>query len=142
MSRVVGFSHPLMLGFEELERMLDSATKFGNDGYPPYNIERLKTGPDEKGDLLRITLAVAGFSEDELDISIEDNQLTISGRQVDDKERVFLHRGIAARKFQRVFVLAEGIEVSGACIENGLLEIDLVRLQPERIVRKIAIKTK
>lgn len=141
MSRIAGFSSPLLLGFDELERVLARATKSANDGYPPYNIERLQTQPGEKGDLLRITLAVAGFREDELDISIEENQLTISGKQVDDKERVFLHRGIAARQFQRAFVLAEGIEVSGANLENGLLEIDLIRIQPERIIRKISIKS-
>ena len=141
MSRIAGFSSPLLLGFDELERVLARATKSANDGYPPYNIERLQTQPGEKGDLLRITLAVAGFREDELDISIEENQLTISGKQIDDKERVFLHRGIAARQFQRAFVLAEGIEVSGANLENGLLEIDLIRIQPERIIRKISIKS-
>jgi len=141
MSRIAGFSSPLLLGFDELERVLARATKNANDGYPPYNIERLQTQEGEKGDLLRITLAVAGFREDELDISIEENQLTISGKQIDDKERVFLHRGIAARQFQRAFVLAEGIEVSEANLENGLLEIDLIRIQPERIIRKISIKS-
>lgn len=141
MSRIAGFSSPLLLGFDELERVLARATKSANDGYPPYNIERLQTQPGEKGDLLRITLAVAGFREEELDISIEENQLNISGKQVEDKERVFLHRGIAARQFQRAFVLAEGIEVSGANLENGLLEIDLIRIQPERIIRKISIKS-
>lgn len=141
MSRIAGFSSPLLLGFDELERVLTRATKSGNDGYPPYNIERLQTQPGEKGDLLRITLAVAGFLEDELDISVEENQLTIFGKQIDDKERIFLHRGIAARQFQRSFVLAEGIEVSGANLANGLLEIDLIRIQPERIIRKISIKS-
>ena len=142
MSRMTGFSSPLMLGFDELERILEKAARSGNDGYPPYNIEKLKTEPGEKGDLLRITLAVAGFREEELDISIEENQLTISGKQIEDKTRVFLHRGIAARQFQRSFVLAEGIEVSGADLSNGLLEIDLVRIQPERIIRKISINSK
>ncbi len=142
MSRIAGFSSPLLLGFDELERVLARATKSANDGYPPYNIERLQTQPGEKGDLLRITLAVAGFTEDELDISIEENQLTISGKQIDDQERVFLHRGIAARQFQRAFVLAEGIEVSGANLESGLLEIDLIRIQPELIIRKISIKSR
>ena len=141
MSRIAGFSSPLLLGFDELERVLARATKSANDGYPPYNIERLQTQSGEKGDLLRITLAVAGFKEEELDISIEENQLTISGKQVDDQERSFLHRGIAARQFQRAFVLAEGIEVSGANLQNGLLEIDLIRIQPERIIRKISIKS-
>ena len=141
MSRIAGFSSPLLLGFDELERVLARATKSANDGYPPYNIERLQTEPGEKGDLLRITLAVAGFREDELDISIEENQLTIAGKQIDDKERIYLHRGIAARQFQRAFVLAEGNEVSGANLENGLLEIDLIRIQPERIIRKISIRS-
>lgn len=142
MSRIAGFSSPLLLGFDELERILARATKNANDGYPPYNIERLQTQPGEKGDLLRITLAVAGFKEDELEISIEENQLAIFGKQIDDKERTFLHRGIAARQFQRSFVLAEGIEVSGANLANGLLEIDLIRIQPERIIRKISINSK
>lgn len=141
MSRATGFSSPFMLGFDELERVLDRATKTANDGYPPYNIERLrseKTGENEK---LRITLAVAGFRDDQLDVSIEENQLIVTGKQVDESEREYLHRGIAARQFQRAFVLAEGIEVEGANLKNGLLEIDLVKLQPERLVRKIAIKS-
>ncbi|MEM9278654.1 MAG: Hsp20 family protein [Pseudomonadota bacterium] len=142
MTRFAGFSNPLLLGFEELERVLDRATKAPNDGYPPYNIERIKNGEDGKGDVLKITLAVAGFREDDLDVDVEENQLTIRGKQMDDKERIFLHRGIAARQFQRSFVLAEGIEVSGANLYNGLLEIDLVRIQPERIVRKISIQSK
>jgi len=142
MTRLSGFTNPLLLGFDELERVLERVAKSGKDGYPPYNIERLQTEPGEKGDLLRITLAVAGFSEDELDISIEENQLTIRGKQIDDKERVYLHRGIAARQFQKSFVLAEGIEVSGADLSNGLLAIDLIRIQPERIIRKISIKAK
>ncbi len=142
MSRMTSFSSPLMLGFDELERILEKAARSGNDGYPPYNIEKLKTESGEKGDLLRITLAVAGFREDELDIAIEENQLTISGKQIEDKTRVFLHRGIAARQFQRSFVLAEGIEVSGANLASGLLEIDLVRILPERIIRKISINSK
>ncbi len=142
MTRLSGFTNPLLLGFDELERVLERVAKSGNDGYPPYNIERLQTEPGEKGDLLRITLAVAGFSEDELDISVEENQLMIRGKQVDDKERIYLHRGIAARQFQKSFVLAEGIEVSGADLSNGLLSVDLIRIQPERIIRKISIKSK
>lgn len=142
MTRITGFTNPMMLGFDELERVLERATKSGNDGYPPYNIERLHLDEPQKGDVLRITLAVAGFRDDELDISIEENQLTIRGKQVDDKERVYLHRGIAARQFQKSFVLAEGIEVSGAELSNGLLSVDMIRLQPERIVRKISIKSK
>lgn len=140
MSRIAGFSSPFMLGFDELERVFDRATKSANEGYPPYNIERLNKGSDDRDDKLRITLAVAGFKDEELDVSIEENQLTITGKQIDDKERIYLHRGIAARQFQRTFVLAEGIEVEGANLNNGLLEIDLIRLQPERIIRKISIK--
>lgn len=142
MTRFTGFSNPLLLGFDELERVLDRATKSTNEGYPPYNIERMDVDSENGGEMLRITLAVAGFSEDDLDIDIEEKQLTIKGKQVDDKDRVFLHRGIAARQFQRAFVLAEGMEVSGASLENGLLQIDLVRVQPERVVRKISIKSK
>ncbi|MEM9332119.1 MAG: Hsp20 family protein [Pseudomonadota bacterium] len=143
MTRFAGFSNPLLLGFEELERVLDRATKTTNDGYPPYNIERVKSGKENgSGDVLKIILAVAGFREQDLDIDVEENQLTIRGKQEDDKERTFLHRGIAARQFQRSFVLAEGMEVNGAKLENGLLEIDLVRVQPERIVRKISIQSK
>lgn len=142
MTRLSGFTNPLMLGFDELERVLERAAKSGNDGYPPYNIEKLQTEPGHKGDMLRITLAVAGFSDEELDISIEENQLTICGKQIDDEARVYLHRGIAARQFKKSFVLAEGIEVSGAELSNGLLSIELVRLQPERIVRKISIKSR
>ena len=142
MSRIAGFSSPLLLGFDELERVLDRATKSTNDGYPPYNIERVNSDGDKENDLLRITIAVAGFSEDELDVQIEENQLTVRGKQYDDKDKVYLHRGIAARQFQRSFVLADGIEVSGAVLQNGLLEIELVRLQPERIIRKIAINNK
>lgn len=142
MTRFAGFSNPLMLGFEELERVLDRASKSTNDGYPPYNIERIRHSGEEAEDKLRITLAVAGFTESELDIDVEENQLAIRGKQVDDREREYLHRGIASRQFQRNFVLAEGMEVSGANLANGLLEIDLVRIQPERIVKKISIKTK
>ncbi len=108
-------------------------------GYPPYNIERLNAGSDQDTDVLRITLAVAGFREEDLDVTIEKNQLVVTGKQIDDKERVYLHRGIAARQFQRSFVLAEGLEVNGAQLKNGLLEIDLVRLRPESTVRKISI---
>ena len=132
------FSSPFMLGFDELERLLDDATKTSGDGYPPYNIERIDSG-NQDGDALRITLAVAGFSRDDLEITLEDSQLTIAGRQSDEKERDFLHRGIAARQFQRTFVLADGMEVKGADMENGLLSIDLVRPEPTRIARNIEI---
>ncbi|MDX2222582.1 MAG: Hsp20 family protein [Rhodospirillaceae bacterium] len=135
MTRVPVFSSPLMLGFDHLERMLDRANKTAAEGYPPYNIEQ--TGEHR----LRITLAVAGFAEDDLGVSIEDNQLVIRGKQRDDgAQRVFLHRGIAARQFTRSFVLAEGIEVRGAEIVNGLLHIDLERPVPQPKVTQIKIK--
>jgi HSP20 family molecular chaperone IbpA len=128
------FTSPMFLGFDHLEQMLERAAKTSSDGYPPYNIEQ--TGPN----LLRITLAVAGFTMDDLQITQEDNQLVIRGRQADDsQDRVFLHRGIAARQFQRAFVLAEGIEVRGAWLDNGLLHIDLARPQPEARVKTIRI---
>ena len=137
MSRVPSLSSPFLLGFDEIERVLDRVTK-GSDGYPPYNIERLvrENGQPER---LRITLAVAGFTRDQLDVTIEESQLVIRGRQVDDKSRQYLHRGIAARQFQRTFVLADGMEVLGADLKNGLLSIDLVRPEPERIVKTISI---
>ncbi len=128
------FTSPLFLGFDHLEQMLERASKNSSDGYPPYNIEQVSPVG------LRITLAVAGFTMDDLQITQEDNQLVIRGRQVDDTAgRVFLHRGIAARQFQRAFVLAEGIEVNGAWLDNGLLHIDLARPQPEPKVRHIEI---
>ena len=128
------FTSPLFLGFDHLEQMLERASKASNDGYPPYNIEQI--GPNG----LRITLAVAGFTMDELQLTQEDNQLVIRGRQADDSQgRIFLHRGIAARQFQRAFVLAEGIDVKGAWLDNGLLHIDLARPQPETRVRNIEI---
>ena len=138
MSRVPTLNSPFLLGFDEIERALDRVAKAANDGYPPYNIERVGSceRPPER---LRITLAVAGFSHEELDVSIEENQLVIRGRQIDDKSRVYLHRGIAARQFQRTFLLADGMEVMGADLKNGLLSIDLVRLEPERMIRTIAI---
>ncbi len=139
MASVSVFSSPFLLGFEEIERMLDRATKTSGDGYPPYNIERMPR-TDAVPEALRITLAVAGFSEDELDITLEENQLVIRGRQTEDGERSYLHRGIAARQFQRAFVLADGIEVKGADLANGLLSIDLLRHEPERVVQKIEIK--
>lgn len=137
MSRVPSLSSPFLLGFDEIERVLDRVTK-GADGYPPYNIERL-ADDGQSPDRLRITLAVAGFTRDQLDVTIEENQLVIRGRQQDDKSRHYLHRGIAARQFQRTFVLADGMEVAGADLKNGLLSIDLTRPQPERIVKNIAI---
>jgi HSP20 family molecular chaperone IbpA len=137
MSRVPSLSSPFLLGFDEIERLLDRVTK-GADGYPPYNIERLARD-EANPERLRITLAVAGFTRDELDVSVEENQLVIRGRQQDDKTRQYIHRGIAARQFQRTFVLADGMEVQGADLKNGLLSIDLIRPHPERIVKSIAI---
>ena len=138
MSRLSLLNSPLLLGFDDIERLLDRVAKASGDGYPPYNIERLKLD-DQTGEVLRITLAVAGFARNQLDIVVEDRQLTIRGKQDDDKGRTYLHRGIAARQFQRCFVLADGIEVHGADLQNGLLSIDLARPQPQRVVRKIEI---
>jgi HSP20 family molecular chaperone IbpA len=136
-------SNPMLLGFEEIERLIDRAAKGSSDGYPPYNIERISEDGDPKdgdrSELLRITLAVAGFTRDQLDITLEDNQLIVRGKQLDDKAREYLHRGIAARQFSRTFVLADGIEVKCADLSNGLLSIDLHRLEPERLVRRIEI---
>ena len=137
MSRVPSLSSPFLLGFDEIERVLDRVAK-GADGYPPYNIERLARD-GQRPERLRITLAVAGFTRDQLDVSIEESQLVIRGRQTDDKSRQYLHRGIAARQCQCTFVLADGMEVLGADLKNGLLSIDLVRPQAERIVKTIAI---
>lgn len=131
-------SNPLLLGFEDIERLIDRAGKNGGDGYPPYNIERVPAS-DGRAEHLRITLALAGFKRDDLEITVEDSQLTVRGRTQDDKSREFLHRGIAARQFSRTFVLAEGIEVVAADLAHGLLSIDLVRHEPERLVRKIEI---
>jgi HSP20 family molecular chaperone IbpA len=141
MTRTPSLSHPFMLGFDEIERALDRVAKAATDGYPPYNIERLPRSSTEP-EMLRITLAVAGFSRDQLEILVEENQLTIRGRQQDDKARQFLHRGIAARQFQRSFLLAEGMEVTGADLANGLLAIDLARPEPERIVRRVTISSR
>ncbi len=137
MSRVPSLSSPFLLGFDEIERVLDRVAKAA-DGYPPYNIERI-AGDGKNPERLRITLAVAGFNRDQLEVTIEESQLVIRGKQQDDKSRQYLHRGIAARQFQRTFVLAEGMEVQGADLKNGLLEIDLARPQPERMVKTISI---
>lgn len=134
MTRLSVFNSPLLLGFDHFERALDRVSKVAADGYPPYNVEQ--TGDNS----LRITLAVAGFAMDDLSIRIEDNQLVVRGKQTDDKERLYLHRGIAARQFQRSFVLAEGIEVAGAWLDNGLLHVDLVRPSLESRVRTIEIR--
>lgn len=134
MTRVSLFNSPLLLGFEQFERTLDRIGKLPTDGYPPYNIEQVSD------DGLRITLAVAGFSESDLSVQIEDNQLVIRGRQTDDTQRLFLHRGIAARQFQRAFVLAEGIEVTAASLDRGLLHIDLRRPRPAQKVQTVEIR--
>ena len=133
MARMTAFNSPLLLGFEHLEQILDRASRTSAEGYPPYNIEQTS----DNG--LRITLAVAGFSMNDLSVTIEDNQLIIRGRQVEDSDRVYIHRGIAARQFQRSFVLAEGIDVAGADMDNGLLHVDLERIVPEPEVRTIQI---
>jgi HSP20 family molecular chaperone IbpA len=146
MTRVSLLSSPLLLGFEEIERLIERVGKSGGDSYPPYNIERIGGVPSSaaaprsgRPELLRISLAVAGFTREQLDITIEDSQLVIRGSQAEDKSRDFLFRGIATRQFQRTFVLADGIEVRGADLSNGLLSIDLVRIEPERVVRRIPI---
>ena len=136
MARGSYFSSPLLLGFEEIERLLDRVNKTAHDGYPPYNIEQ--AGADR----IRITLAVAGFDRQSLSVTVEDNQLVIKGKQAEDEDedKVYLHRGIATRQFQRSFVLAEGIDVENASLNNGLLSITLRRPQPETVVRTIEIK--
>jgi HSP20 family molecular chaperone IbpA len=137
MSRVPSLSSPFLIGFDQIERALDRVTKAA-DGYPPYNIERL--APDETApERLRITLAVAGFTLDQLEVTVEEKELVIRGRQQDDKSRQYLHRGIAARQFQRTFVLADGMRVMGADLKNGLLSIDLVRPEPARAIRSVQI---
>ena len=135
MSHVSLFSSPLLLGFDRVERMLDRVAKSANDGYPPYNIEQIGEHS------LRISLAVAGFTQDQLSVSLEDNQLTIRGKQLEEANRIYLHRGIAARQFQRSFVIAEGIQVSAARLDNGLLHIDLLRPKAASLVRNIEITT-
>ena len=137
MSRVPSLSSPFLLGFDDIERALDRVSKSA-DGYPPYNIERI-AGGDGELERLRITLAVAGFTREQLDVTIEEKQLLIRGRQQEDKERQYLHRGIAARQFQRTFLLADGMEVMGAELKNGLLSVDLARPESTRIVKTIAI---
>jgi len=135
MTKLTLGTHPYLLGFEQLERLVERTAKTGNDGYPPYNIEQTSQNS------YRITLAVAGFGEDDLAITVEDNSLVIRGRQQDDSvDRVFLHRGIAARQFQRSFVLADGVDVGEAIMENGLLHIDLTRKVPESVVQTIKIR--
>jgi HSP20 family molecular chaperone IbpA len=137
MSRLTPFANPLLLGFDSMEKTLERLAK-GSDGYPPYNIERIR-GHTATPDRLRITVAVAGFSDADLDVTTEENHLIIRGRQAEQLDRDYLYRGIAARQFQRVFVLADGTQVEGASLNNGLLFIDLIRPEPERMVRKINI---
>ena len=133
MTKATFATHPFMLGFEQLDRLVERSTK--GDGYPPFNIEQ------SAENMYRITLAVAGFAEADLSITIEDAQLHIKGRQAEDEpERTFLHRGIAARQFQRSFVLADGVEVGEAVMENGLLHVDLTRAKPETVVQTINIR--
>ncbi len=137
MTKITFASHPFLLGFEQLDRLVERTAKSGNEGYPPYNIEQSSESA------YRITLAVAGFREEDLSITLENAQLVIRGRQMDDNDgRLFLHRGIAARQFQRSFVLAEGVEVTGASMENGLLHVDLQQMQPDTVVQTIEIAKK
>ena len=137
MTKISFASHPFLLGFEQLDRLVERTAKSGNEGYPPYNIEQ------SADNTYRITLAVAGFRDEDLSITLENAQLVIRGRQVDDSDgRMFLHRGIAARQFQRSFVLADGVEVSGASMENGLLHVDLQRSVPDAVVQTINIEKK
>ena len=135
MSKLTLGTHPFLLGFDQLERLVERTAKTDNDGYPPYNIEQTSENS------YRITLAVAGFAEDDLTITVEERQLVILGRQGEETgERVYLHRGIAARKFQRTFVLADGVDVGAAIMEHGLLHIDLKRALPEAVIQKIEIQ--
>lgn len=133
MSKLTLGTHPFLLGFDQLERMVERTAKTEN-GYPPYNIEQVSDHA------FRITLAVAGFADEDLSITVEHKELVVRGRQTEDAAgRVFLHRGIAARQFQRTFLLADGVEVSGASLANGLLHIELVRAEPDRVVQEIRI---
>jgi len=142
MTRMTPFSSPLMLGFDTMEKTLERIAK-GSEGYPPYNIERIRASADGYNcERLRITLAVAGFCDEDLEVTTEENQLVIRGRQSDNDGREYLHRGIAARQFQRMFVLADGMEVTNAELKNGLLSVDLIRPEPERMVRKINISVR
>jgi len=136
MTRQIPFNSPFFLGFDEIERVMDRVAKHGQDGYPPYNIEELGDGS------LRIIVAVAGFTREDLSVTLEDNQLVVRGKQTDDVDRTYLHRGIAARQFQRSFVLADGIEIAGAGLENGLLSIELNRPRPTVEVKTIEISSK
>ena len=142
MSRMTPFSSPLLLGFDTMEKTLERIAK-GSEGYPPYNIERIRASADgSRAERLRITLAVAGFCDEDLEVTTEENQLVIRGRQADNDDREYLPRGIAARQFQRMFVLADGMQVVSAELKNGLLSVDLIRPEPERMVRKINISVR
>ncbi len=142
MSRMTPFSSPLLLGFDTMEKTLERIAK-GSEGYPPYNIERIRASADGSNvERLRITLAVAGFCDEDLEVTTEENQLVIRGRQADADGREYLHRGIAARQFQRMFVLADGMQVTNAELKNGLLSVDLIRPEAERMVRKINISVR
>ena len=137
MSRMTPFSSPLLLGFDAMEKTLERIAK-GSDGYPPYNIERIAAAED-RAEALRITLAVAGFAQSDLEVTVQENQLTIRGRQVETEDRDYLHRGIAARQFQRTFMLADGMRVLNADLKNGLLSIDLVKPERESLAKRIDI---
>lgn len=137
MSRMTPFSSPLLLGFDAMEKTLERIAK-GSDGYPPYNIERI-AADESQDETLRITLAVAGFSQSDLDVTVQENQLIIRGRQVETEDREYLHRGIAARQFQRTFMLADGMRVLNADLKNGLLSIDLIKPERERLAKRINI---
>ena len=141
MSRMPTLPSPFLLGFDEIERAVERVTRSASDGYPPYNIERIARS-EAAPETLRITVAVAGFTREQLEILVEDGQLVIRGRQVDDRERTYLHRGIAARQFQRVFLLADGMQVAGADLLNGLLSVDLHRPEPQRRGRSIDINVR
>ena len=140
MTRNTVFPSPFFVGFDEIERLLERTAKTAPDGYPPYNVEKQPPSGSNDAEKLRITLAVAGFSADELELTLEDSELVIEGRQTDEPTREYLHRGIAARQFRRIFVLADGMNVVSAGLDNGLLSIDLERPEPQKIVRKIEIR--
>jgi HSP20 family molecular chaperone IbpA len=140
MTRTFAFSSPFLLGFEDIERLFDRVSKTA-DGYPPYNIERIAADGSAPA-LIRITLAVAGFDPNDIEVTVEDNELNVSGRQADGDDRDYLHRGIAARQFRRTFVLADGIEVQGAELKDGLLSIELVRPEMARMVKRIPITSR
>lgn len=141
MARIPALNSPFLLGFDDIDRALDRAAKSASDGYPPYNIERMARSAIAP-EMLRITLAVAGFTQDQLEITLEENQIIVRGRQTDDEPRHYIHRGIAARQFQRAFLLAEGMQVLGADLSHGLLCIDLARPQPERVIKRINISVR